>query len=211
MADHIKFAVSATPIEELVQEAGLATTSIIASEVGTSLSGSGESYDVNNYSGTLIQQGYKDGAVGYLDATNTAGGVALTNRSQGTFFFIRNTGYKYSSATVLGSPTTDCVMVVVRVTAQSAGNGGWEKKDGHSQIHFLEVAWLKPGQAIVLPGGSAVVDTPIVTFGDNTNDLTSLNENAGVDTEETKIYVRTFGNEGSEALDGNAVEFLAVT
>ena len=208
MADHINFSVSATPIEELTEEQG-GTTKIVASEVATPLGGSGDSIGISNYSGALNAQGYKDGAVGYLDAVHAAGGVQLSQRNQGDFLFIRNTGFKYSTATEVGLATTDCVLVTVRVEAwETAAKAGWVRGNDAGAIHYIEIAWLKPGQAIVLP--LAVNNLAITQFGSVADDLTSLEQESGSEAEVCRVYVRTFESDGSIASDGNAVEFLSV-
>ena len=209
MADHIHFNVSATPVEELAHEQGSDVTKIVASEVGTGLGGSGDSIGLADFSGALTAQGYKDGAVGYLDAPLAVVGARLSSASAGDFFFVKNTGHRYSSATVLGDVTTDCVMVAIRIPAQTGSNGGWEKGDGTSEIHYIELAWLQPGQAVVLP--LIAFNKSLTTFGANTGDLTALNDNSGADTESAFLYVRTFQSTGASAVDSNAVEFLAVT
>lgn len=213
MADFIQFKVSVTPIEEIAQEAGLEVSKILASEVGVVLGGGGDSIDLADYSGTAVKQGYKDGAVEYLDAVHTAGGVALATRittaDNGDFFFIKNTGFKYSSGTTLGVVTTDCVMIVIHVVKHRGGDtGGYVNSADADEDHFYEIAWLKPGQAIVLPVGAA--NLSITQFGSNTDDLTNLNHQNQL-AETSEIYVKTIQSAGAAALDGNAVEFLAVT
>lgn len=208
MADHLRISVSVTPIEELADEQSN-TVKVISGEVGTNLGGSGTSIDLANYSGSLTDQGYKDGAIGYRDAPHEVVGARLTTRSAGDFFFIRNTGFKYSSGTALGLATTDCVMLAIRLPAQSGSNGGWEKGDGTSQIHYIELAWLEPGQAIPIP--VIAFNKTLTTYGANTGDFTALNDNSGADTESAFLYIRTFTNTGGAASDGNAVEMLCVT
>ena len=182
------------------------------------MGGSGNSINLANYAGALTAQGYKDGAVGYLDAPHTTSGVALSSGSDGDFFFIKNTGFYYSSATVLGAVSTDCVLVAIRIPAQDAASeAGWEKSDGTSQIHFIEIAWLKPGQAIVLPlAVNSITNFGMTTgkrFGENDDDLTALNQNigGGTDQESAVLTVRTYQSDGTAASNGNAVEFLMVT
>jgi len=209
MADHIVINVSITPIEELAHEQGSDVTAIVSTEVGVSLGGNGTSIDLADYSGSSTDQGYKDGAIAYRDAPHEVVGARLTTRSAGDCFFIRNTGFKYSSTTVLGVATTDCVMLAIRLPAQSGSNGGWEKGDGSSQVHYIEVAWLKPGQAVIMPCIS--FNKTITTYGANSGDLTALNDNSGADTESAFLYIRTFTSVAGTASDGNAVEMLVVT
>ena len=208
MADRIKFAVSAMPIETITDE-NSGSHDILASEVGRSLAGSGDSVNLTSYATAANIQGYLNAAVNYRDATHAAGGVVLNDSGGGDFFFIKNTGYVYSSATVLGASTTNCVMVVIKVTAHSEGSaGGWQTGANADDDQYLEIAWLKPGQAIVLP--TAASNLSITQFGDTAGDLSKLNEDSGSDSQVCLIYVRTYLSNGSAASDGNAVEFLNV-
>ncbi len=152
-------------------------------------------------------QGYKDGAVNYSTATHLAGGTALVTANK-DFLFIKNTGFKFSSATVLGLSTTDIVLVVIQEVAHNTGvDGGYQTGGDADQIHFYEVAWLKPGQAVIIPCGA--VKNSITQFGSNANDLSQIGENG--QNGQAKIYVRTFLSNGSAASSGNAVEYLAVS
>lgn len=209
MSDRIRFSARVTPIEELTDE-NAGNKDIIASEVGRSIGGSGDGIDIDDYNQTANVQGYKDAAVNYRDAVHTAGGVQLTSLATCDGMIIKNTGYKYSSATVLGDETTDVVIVVIHILAHdSGGNGGWVTGGDNDKDHFLELAWLKPGQAMILPAGAR--SNGVSQFGSNAFDLTALNELGGMDNQECEIYVKTVEADGSAASDGNAVEFLAVT
>lgn len=190
MSDRITFAVSAIPIETLTTE-NSTSKDVIASEINRSLSGTGESESLTDYSLTAAQQGYKDGTVNYFDAVHTSGGAQLSTERSPDFIFIRNTGFKYSSATTLGAVTKDCVMVAI--------------EDASNALYY-EVAWLKPGQAIVLPGGGSKYS--IADFGGSGGDLHYLNTAGGTDA---PIFLRTYLPNGTAASDGNAVEFLLVT
>ena len=205
--DHIQFSVHCTPIEELAQEEGSDTTSILASEVGTSLGGNGDSVDLANYSGAASTQGYANAAVNYLDMTHSAGGTQI--RSGGTdFIFIKNTGFKFSSATVLGASTTDCILVVIKSPAHNSGSdGGFQTSGDADQDHFYEVAWLQAGQGIVLPLGAS--KNSITQFGSNANDLSSVGQTSS--SGQARVFGMTFQSDGSAATDGNSLEYLAVT
>ncbi len=205
MADHLQITVSVVPIEELTDE-NSGTKKIIASEVAAVLGGSGTSVDLSNFSNAANGQGYLNGAVYYHDATHSAGGVQLGSPRDA--FFIKNTGYKYSSATVVGSSTDDCVMVVLKEVAYDSGvDGGYQNAAGTPQDHFYEIAWLKPGQAIILP--LAATNLSVSQFGSNANDLSAMGSVSG--TGQARVFLRTFQNDGSAASDGNAVEYLCVT
>lgn len=207
MSDRIQFAVSATPIETLASEnTPTGDTDIIASEVGVILGGSGDSVTLDGYEDAAATQGYLNATVNYLDITHAAGGTQIRSGTT-DFIFIKNTGHKFSSVTALGAVTTDCVMVVIKEVAYSTGvDGGFVSSSDSAEDHFYEVAWLKPGQAIVLPAGAAI--NTMTQFGSNTNDLSQIGQTSAYGQE--RIFGRTFQSDGSAATDGNAVEFLAV-
>ena len=214
MADHLQIKVSVTPIEELAEEAALETTSIIASEVTAILAGSGDGVDLANYSGSAANQGYTGGTVNYMDAIHTSEGTKLSSTEPLDGVFIKNTGHKFSSVTVLGAATTDCVMVVYKTLAHSAGTqSGWTESSGDSgEIHYFMLGWLKPGQAMVLPGNGTIRSAQTHAFitAGNTYDLSYVNDDAS-DRGDSQIYCKTFASDGTDASDGNAVEYLAVT
>lgn len=206
MADRIRFAVVATPIETITDE-NSGSHDILASEVGKVLSGQGESLALSNYSGSAAAQGYANATVNYLEAIDTGEGTSIGNAGN-DFIFIKNTGYRFSSTTVLGASTTECVLVAIRLVAyENAVDAGFVESDGTPNPHFIEIAWLQPGQGIVLPLG--VNNKNITRFGNATNDLSSLCEAA--QTGATQLYVKTFAADGSAGTGHNAVEFLAVT
>jgi hypothetical protein len=206
MADRVQIKIEIVPIETLTDE-NATTHDIIASEVGKKLGGTADSLQVSNYGGAADDQGYLNKTVNYRSASHSAGGTRLTAATTSDVIFIKNTGYKYSNATALGASTTDCVLVAIRVPAQDPGSsGGWETADGTSRTHFLELGWLKPGQAMVLTHSPEVTNG---AFGSNNNDLSYLNQ-IGLDGEATHIYVRTYTSAGAAAASANAVEFLAV-
>ena len=211
MADRINFMVSAIPIETLTTE-NATGKDVIASEVNTSLGGGGDSVDLANYSGAKELQGYADGAVYYIDALHTGEGVKLSAQEPADFIFIKNTGHKYLSESTLGLSTTDCVMVVAKTLAFSAGGqSGWvEGQSEAAHPHYFMLAWLKPGQAFVLPGGITTVDDKYDLVSGRAEELCYLNDDAN-DRGDTQIYVKTFESDGTASSDGNAVEFLVVT
>ena len=210
MADRLQINVSVTPVEELATEDS-GTHDIVASEVGTSLSGSADSVDLTSYAGTAGNQGYTGGAVNYLDAIHTSEGTKLSATEPCDAVFIKNTGHKFSTTSLLGATTTDCVMVVFKTLAWSSeAQSGWVKSDGDSaEIHYFMVGWLKPGQAMVLPGGITRSNETYITGG-NTFDLTYINDDQA-DSGDAQIYCKTFESDGTDASDGNAVEYLCVT
>lgn len=210
MADRIRFGVNACPIETLTDD-NAGTHDIIASEVGKILGASGDSINltVAHYGATANAQGYKDAVVNYRDALHTAEGVALTATNEPSFIYIRNTGFRYSSATTLGAASTDCVLVAIKEREYiNATHGGFADINGNGLPRFYEVAWLKPGQAIVLPlGGKNVANCQ---YGSNQEDLAPIN-NAAYTMGVSVLHVRTYQSDGTASTDGNAIEFLAVT
>ena len=206
MADRIRFSVNITPIETLTDE-NSGSHDIIASEVNRSLGGSGDSVNIDNYGGTAANQGYKDATVNYLSISHSAGGTALS-ATDPDFVFVKNTGYKYSAATTLGASTTDCIMVVARLSANTETQAGWATANlAGGQIQYLELGWLKPGQGMVIPLGARSLS--VTQFGSNTGDLSRIAD----DTEYggIEIYLRTFQSNGSATSSANALEYLVVT
>lgn len=207
MADRVRFSVSAVPIETLTDE-NSSTHDVLASEVNKHLGGNGDGVSLSDYSQVADVQGYKNAAVNYRDAVHTAGGARLSTLTTADFVIVKNTGHKYSSSTVLGEKTTDCVFVALKIPASSGVNGGYETSSGTPMDVYAEIAFLKPGQAIMLPCGASA--NSISQFGSNADDLIPGN-GANGDLGSAHIYVKTVESDGSAATDGNAVEFLAVT
>ena len=211
MADRIKFAVSATPIETITDE-NSAEHDILASEVLHNLGGNGDSVDLTSYAGTAANQGYKDAAVNYLDAIHTGEGTKLSATEPCDFAYIKNTGFKFSSVTALGASTTDCVMVVYKTIGWATGSqSGWVEGSGDSAIpHYFMVAWLKPGQSFILPGGITTASNKFDLVSGASQELSYINTDAA-DQGDAQIYCKTFVAAGTAATDGNAVEYLVVT
>ena len=206
MADRIKFAVSVTPIETITDE-NSASHDILASEVLHNLGGSGDSVTIADYTGIANVQGYKDAAVNYRSAGFAGGGTALSAIDDPDFVFIKNTGFVYSSAVALGVATTDCVLVALQILGFDTGSaGGWYTAAGAAQTYYAGIAFLKPGQGIVLPNTS----TNITAFG-IAGDYCGLNSAASGDSGVIRLVVKTVSSSGSAATVANAVEFLAVT
>ena len=207
MADRIKFAVSAIPIEAITDE-NSGTHDVIASEVLKTLGGSGDSLGLTNYANTAASQGYLNATVNYSTASYAAGGTRLTTQDSADFLFIKNTGHTFSDATTLGAVSTNVVIVAIQTANYETGaQDGWYTQSESAIPHFFEIAWLQPGQAIVLPLGCA--NKTITQFGSNTNDLTKLGSTGQYGT--ALIYVKTVVAAGTVATTSNAVEYLAVT
>ena len=100
MSDEIRYSIGVTPVEELTTE-NSTSEDVIASEVNKSLGGSGIAV-VTNYSGDANVQGYKDAAVNYREAVDSADTTGISSETTASFVFIKNTGFTYSSATALG-------------------------------------------------------------------------------------------------------------
>jgi len=208
MADRIRFGVSLTPLETLTDENG-GTRDIVASEVGRSLSGSGESIAISDYSNAANTQGFLNAAPNYRQASASEVGTQLTTLVP-DFIYIKNTGYIYSSATALGASTSNCVMVAIEAAPNEIDRAGWATANlGEGLDHFIEIAWLKPGQAILLP--LAASNLNITQFGTEAGDLSRIGDGSEQASGMIYIYVRTFTSTGGTAATNNAIEFLAVT
>lgn len=205
MSDRVQFKVSAIPVETLSTE-NSTDKDVLASEINHILGGGGDSLSLTAYNQSAANQGYLDGTVNYADASHSAGGTLLTGLATGDFLFVKNTGHKFSSATVLGAATEDCVIVAVRTDAYANGSqSGWFTAADVAEEHFFEIAFLQPGQAVLFPLGAS--NKSVTQFGSNANDFTNLGSTSqnGVG----RIYVKTVLSNGSAASDGNAIEFLA--
>ena len=206
MADRIKFAVSATPVETITDE-NSASHDILASEVLKQLGGGGDSLSLAAYNNSAANQGYLNATVNYSIATHSAGGTQLTG-IEPDFIFIKNTGYKFSSTTVLGASTTDVVIVAIKTANyETAVQDGWYTQAESAIPHYFEIAWLQPGQAILLPLGCK--NKSVTQFGSTANDLSDIGS-AG-QYGQSLVYVKTVVAAGTAASSGNAVEYLAVT
>ena len=209
MADHIEHSTHIKPIEELTDEQGN-TVKILSGEVGTSLGGSGESVDLVNFTGggVAANQGYLNGAVNYLDAIHTSEGVKLSTNEPAIFTWIKNTGFKFSSTTVLGAATTDCIMVVKKTLAWvSSTQAGWQNSADAAQIHYFMIGWLKPGEGMYLPAGIETSSNKFDLVSGNANELSYLNDDSTT-RGDSQIYCKTFTSSAAAATDGNAVEHL---
>jgi hypothetical protein len=212
MTDRLRFAVSVEPIETIVDE-NSGDHDILASEVNKLLAGSGDGVDLAGYGLSAAKQGQKDAAPYYVTAAVAAGGTPLNDGQVADGILVKNTGRLYSSSSVLGLASVDYILVAIRIPAggSTPGSGGWEKGDGTSQVHFIELAFLAPGQAFALPLGAS--KNAITQLGSNANDLTKLNEEdtSGVDGEGAEIVVKTVESDGTLSAAAVAVEFLCVT
>jgi len=137
MADSVQFSVSCTPIEELATE-NSGTTNILASEVNTSLGGSGTA-TVASYAGTAANQGYLNATVNYFEALDSADDTDLSSETTATFIFIKNTGYTFSTATALGESLSKALKIMA--------------PGGTTLVSILD-----PGEAIVLKDDNAGLD-----------------------------------------------------
>ena len=137
MADSVQFSVSCTPVEELATE-NSGTSNILASEVNTSLGGSGTA-TVASYAGTAANQGYLNATVNYFEGLDSSDSTDLSSETSATFIFIKNTGFTFSSATVLGASLSKALKIMA---------------PGGTTI----ISVLDPGEAIVLKDDNAGLD-----------------------------------------------------
>ena len=219
MADRVIFAINVTPIETVTQavtysniedSANHATVTdnshdVVATEIAKTFGGSGESVTLAGYAGAANLQGYSNRASNYVDASNSASGTKVTNAARANdFVFIKNTGFKFSFTTAFGDATTDCILVAAKLPAfASSSADGRSTAGGSGEIQFIELAFLAPGEAIALKLGAS--NKSVTQFGGTSGDLISLNSS------EALLFVKTVESDGTEASDGNAVEFLCLT
>jgi len=122
MADKVKFRVHCTPLEEITDENSNVHT-VISSEVGKTLGGSGEAV-VADYAGTAANQGYLNKTVNYLEADDNSNTTDISSEGTASFIYIKNTGHVFSSATALGDPLTASLKVMVGATMVSILDSG---------------------------------------------------------------------------------------
>lgn len=122
MGDSVRYAISVNPLEEIADEQAN-TYTVISGEVGRSLGGSGVAA-VTDYSGAADVQGYKDNAVNYREAIDSTDATDISSEASASFVFIKNTGFTYSSATVLGTALTASVKVMIATTLISVLDAG---------------------------------------------------------------------------------------
>ena len=136
MADKVRYTMHVTPIEEVTKAItytgeeqtdvlvdSSTTVEVIATEVNTTVGGSGEAV-VADYAGSAADQGYKDKVVNYLSAIDSADTTDISSEATATFVFIKNTGYTFESATVLGPALSKALKVMVGTTVISVLDPG---------------------------------------------------------------------------------------
>ena len=149
MADKIRFAVSATPIEDVgASQEGSVSNFIAASEAfngGGSGQVGGAATDGDKLTGITIESGggahdgYTDSAKYYLSATQAAesSAVLIADLAALGFVYFKHTGFEYSTTSALSSTanTTD----LLSIQTNSASN------------ERVTIARLYAGESIVLP------------------------------------------------------------
>ena len=157
MSDNVKYAISVKPIEVITDENG-GEYSVIAGEVGKTLGCSGTAL-VLNYAEEVAAQGYLNAAAYYREAIDSADSTILTEQ-MASFVFIKNTGYTYSSSSVLGAALAKSLKIMVG--------------DNDKEM----IAILDAGEGIVLKDDNSGIDcTAIYVRTVDTNG--SENESAG--------------------------------
>ena len=107
--------------EELTDEQGN-TKNVISGEVGKRLGGSGVAV-VTAYSDSVVNQGYKDATVNYVEVVDSDD-QNLSGELSASFVFIKNTGHTFSSATALGVALAKSVKVMIATTMISILDAG---------------------------------------------------------------------------------------
>ena len=139
MSDKVRYAVSVNPLEEITDEQGN-TYTVISGEVGRNLGGSGEAV-VTDYSGTAAAQGYKDATVNYLECIDSDDTTDISSETTASFVFIKNTGFTFSSATVLGVALAKSVKVMSGTTLLTLLDAGevYVAKDDNAAINCTAI------------------------------------------------------------------------
>jgi len=132
--DVIRIALSITPIEQLTDEND-GVHENVAGEIGKSLGGSAEAL-VSAYDTAAADQGYLNATVNYLEAIDSADTTNISGEGAATMVFIKNTGYRFSTATVLGAALAKSLKIMVGtalVTVLDPGEA-WYAKDDNGGI-----------------------------------------------------------------------------
>tara|TARA_R100000655_G_scaffold105963_1_gene154702 strand:- start:2004 stop:2480 length:477 start_codon:yes stop_codon:yes gene_type:complete len=143
----VRWSVSATPVaKETGDDGGHMAVDTLHENIRKSVGGNGTSETAGaiDFGGT-----YADGvsSTPYLQATS--GGVNVGDTDT-TFLYIKHTGYKWSSATVLGDATTDTIQVFADA--------------GHIATLNSGESWIIP-----IPGSSSSVSNFKVKRGGGTD------------------------------------------
>jgi len=134
MASRVEFGVSITPVVTMTS-ADAADKDNIGSDIGKSLGGN-TSVAVGQEAHTTV--GYASGTVAYGNCPAN-GGAKLQLGADATAYdmvYIKHTGYQYSSATTLGSATTNTLRVLIEYSAGAS---------------WATICDIPPGGAIILP------------------------------------------------------------
>ena len=139
MSDKVRYAVSVNPLEEITDEQSN-TYTVISGEVGRNLGGSGEAV-VTGYSGAAAAQRYKDATVNYLECIDSDDATDISSETTASFVFIKNTGFTFSSATVLGAALTKSVKVMSGTTLLTLLDAGevYVAKDDNAAINCTAI------------------------------------------------------------------------
>jgi hypothetical protein len=138
MASRVDFAVSATPVVTIAAGSEYPAVDTLATDVNKTLGSSGSA--TVTWGSTV---GYAAGAPAYVQsgANSGDGQTALTLGIPASckFIYIRHTGCIFSSTSVLGAVSAAQLRITMAATTAVA----------------TTVAWLNPGEAIVLPLNTA--------------------------------------------------------
>lgn len=110
MSDKIRVKTSFQPIEEYSDPEDSVKT-YKTSGVTKKILGGGQEYDLTGTIHTSL--GFASGVASYISTNGTTGNVLNANTDERRAIWVKNTGYEYSSGTVLGDPTTKNVLVVI--------------------------------------------------------------------------------------------------
>ncbi len=183
--DKINFAVNATPIEGVgAAQQGSAVSYIIASETAGPIGGNGTVAALETgFDGSGGDaHGYASGAKNYISSAAATTPTAFTALTGCEFMVIKHSGYKFSSASVLGAVnTTD--YLTIRALNGSDGTAVTDAAGIDAGEEPL-IAVLKAGEAIVLPlrgGDAGAGDVPSAAFFGH-HSTTIANNVAGANT-----------------------------
>ena len=110
MSDKIRVKESIQPIEEY-SDPESSTKHYRTSDVTKRILGGGKEYDLTGTIHTSL--GFASGVATYISTNGTTGNVLNANTDERRAIWVKHTGYKYSSSSVLGVVATTNVLIVV--------------------------------------------------------------------------------------------------
>ena len=118
MAHRVNYKIRVSPVEE-IEDADGNTYEVLSGEIRQKLGGHGSATGLLSYGAPAILQGAIDGEWYYLEALDSADTTTLSNEQTAALLAIQNTGYEFSSTSILGDTLNKALKVMVNTTLVS--------------------------------------------------------------------------------------------